>query len=96
MAQSDGDRTPRPGDLLILADGRRFQISSVEQGVRGWWFSAAGLDGSRLIQGNLQLDWDAASEGWRVAGSMHSNSRLEMPMPPSMRRAPTSKRKQFD
>jgi len=95
MVQS-GDPTPRSGDLLILADGRPFQLSSVEEGARGWWFTASALDGSRLIQGNLHLHWDAECEGWRVAGSMRPNSSLKVTMPPSMRRAPGSKRKQFD
>lgn len=96
MPQSDGDRTPQSSELLILADGRRFQIASVERGARGWWFTATAHDGSCMVQGNLPLDWDAECRGWRVADAVTPGPSKDVAVPPSMRRAPAPKRKQLD
>src|SRR5258708_25490049 len=40
-----GVRTPQSGEPLILADGRRFVFATIENDLRGWWFTAFAHDG---------------------------------------------------
>ena len=75
-------RTPQCGEILMLADGRRFVITSTEAGLRGWWFTAQAQDGSRTLQGNLLLTWDAHGGVWRPAGMRAAS------VPRSMGQAP--------
>src|SRR3954469_4320129 len=58
-------RTPQPGEPLIIADGRRFVFATVEDDVRGWWFSARAQDGRSELQGNTRLVWDSQASAWR-------------------------------
>jgi len=48
-------RIPQTGDALILTDHRRFIPRAAEEGLRGWWFTAAAEDGSSTLQGNLRI-----------------------------------------
>lgn len=86
---------PKPGDVLILSDGRRFRVSHAEAGLRGWWFSAVAQDGSSTLQGNLQLEWDPQMRAWRPEGARDSGSPA-IPLPPSMRSVSAAKRKQLE
>ena len=65
LSTEQGSRTPRSGEPLILADGRRFVFATVESDVRGWWFSAFAQDGRTSLQGNTRLAWDSQSRAWR-------------------------------
>ena len=58
-------RTPQSGEPLIVADGRRFVFATVEDDVRGWWFTAIAPDGRSTLQGNTRLTWDSQSSAWR-------------------------------
>jgi hypothetical protein len=105
MSQQDQNRTPQAGETLILSDGRHFRVSSAEVGVRGWWFSATAQDGSSVLQGNLELEWDARGCVWRPHPSPSPSSRPQgaltseaagVSLPPSMRSISSPKRKQLD
>ncbi|MGE5803165.1 MAG: hypothetical protein ACM358_13015 [Gemmatimonadota bacterium] len=91
----DEPRTPESGETLILSDGRRFRVSRAEAGVRGWWFTASAQDGSCVLQGNLALEWDPRARVWRPKGTLPSDV-SDIALPPSMRSAPSAKRKQLD
>ena len=69
MPHGNGSRSPRSGDALILADGRRFIVTVIEGGVRGWWFTATAHDGRKTLQGNIHLEWDPQSLAWRPRGT---------------------------
>jgi hypothetical protein len=69
MPHGNGSRSPRAGDSLILADGRRFILTGIEDGVRGWWFTAAAPDGRKTLQGNIHLEWDPQALVWRPNGT---------------------------
>lgn len=70
LSQLTGSGKPQSGETLILSDGRRFRVSSAVSGLRGWWFTATAEDGSSVLQGNLQLDWDARTCVWRPHGDV--------------------------
>jgi len=53
---------------LILVDGRRFVLATVENGIRGWWFTARAHDGRCTLQGNTRLAWDSQTTAWRPDG----------------------------
>ena len=95
MPQLDQPRTPESGQTLILADGRHFRVSSAEAGRRGWWFTATAQDGSCILQGNLDLEWDARARVWRPKGTVTPDV-SDTALPPSMRSAPSPKRLQLD
>ncbi|HYU30325.1 MAG TPA: hypothetical protein VEK83_14930 [Gemmatimonadales bacterium] len=61
-------RTPQSGESLILVDGRRFVLATVENGIRGWWFTARAHDGRSTLQGNTRLAWDSQTTAWRPDG----------------------------
>jgi hypothetical protein len=87
--QESTARLPQSGELLVLADGRRFIVGEVQNGMRGWWFRATAQDGTSTLQGNLRLEWDAQLFAWRPAG--HHTAR-----PPSMWKTPQPKQRQVD
>ncbi len=60
-----GVRTPQSGEPLILADGRRFVFATIENDLRGWWFTAFAHDGRSTLQGNTRLAWDSQASAWR-------------------------------
>jgi len=82
-------RTPQPGDLLILPDGREFVLDAATDGtgVRGWWFKAHASDNARTLQGNLKLDWDARAQTWRPAGERPAAPAPAAPAPQAPRAA---------
>ncbi len=82
MPHGNGSRSPRSGDALILADGRRFVVTVIEDGVRGWWFTAADPIGHKTLQGNIRLEWNAEALAWRPTGTR------EISPPHGMLRAP--------
>src|SRR2546422_6691085 len=75
--------TPQSGEELIFADGRRFTLAAVENGVRGWWFTARAHDGRSTVQGNLRLTWDSQARAWRPDGKQPV-----APQPGPIRRTP--------
>jgi hypothetical protein len=95
LPHSEETRPLESGETLILADGRRFRVSSVEDGARGWWFRATALDGSCALQGNLELQWDGSAHVWRPVGTPAEES-PDIPTPPSMGNASAPKRKQLN
>jgi hypothetical protein len=82
-------RLPQSGELLVLADGRRFVVGEIQNGMRGWWFRATAQDGSSTLQGNLRLAWDPQLSGWRPTAN-------HTPLPPSIRKASQPKQRQVD
>jgi hypothetical protein len=87
--EEEAARFPKSGEVVVLADGRRFIVGEVQDGPRGWWFRALAQDGSTTLQGNLRLEWDPQLSVWRPAGSHNS-------LPPSMRRTSQPKQRQLD
>jgi hypothetical protein len=85
----DHPRTPESGETLILSDGRHFLVSRPENGLRGWWFTATAQDGSCILQGNLELEWDSRARVWRPQGPRTSVP--DIALPPSMRSTPSPK-----
>jgi len=69
VPQAERTRTPNAGETLILADGRRFVVSSAATDARGWWFTATAQDGASTLQGSLSLEWDAQAGVWRPLGA---------------------------
>lgn len=69
MPPGNGTPSPQSGDALILPDGRRFVVGRIENGVRGWWFTAATPDGRKTLQGNIRLEWDPQEHVWRPNGT---------------------------
>jgi len=69
VAPESGSHAPASGDTLVLTDGRLFTLTNVENGVRGWWFSAMAWDGTCTLHGNMRLEWDAQANVWRPAGA---------------------------
>ena len=94
MDQICDQRLPQTGDTLILTDGRRFLIDVTHRGLRGAWFKATAQDGSCLLQGNLQLRWDAHTGAWRpqAAPAMRSTRAI----PPSMLKVARPAQRQID
>lgn len=88
-------RAPQSGDILILIDGRRFVIDSVDQSSRGWWFKARAQDESCVLQGNLRLRWNVVARAWcpQEAGS---ESAPTSPLPFSMQRPSQPRAQQID
>ncbi len=88
-----GSRTPQPGDLLILTDGRSFVLDEAGDGagVRGWWFKSHAPDNDRTLQGNLKLEWDARAQAWRPVGDKRA-----APQPRAARVNPPHRQKQLD
>jgi hypothetical protein len=41
---------------IFLWDGRKFIITAVENGLRGYWWRATALDGKSTLQGNMNID----------------------------------------
>jgi hypothetical protein len=91
----DQTRTPESGETLILSDGRRFRVSTAEVGQRGWWFTATAHDDSCILQGNLELEWDARVRVWRPKGTLTPDVPA-IAVPPSMRSTPSARRRQLD
>ena len=79
-------RSPQPGEALVLHDQRRFALSSVDNGARGWWITARSADGTTLLQGNFPLEWDAALGTWRP-------EKMATPSEPAQRSHPTPYRR---
>ena len=96
MPHLDQPRTPESGEPLILPDGRHFRVSSAELGLRGWWFTATAQDGSCILQGNLELEWDLRGRVWRPKGTPPADVPAAIALPPSMRSTPSPKRLQVD
>jgi len=73
-----GVRTPQSGEPLILADGRRFVFATIENDLRGWWFTAFAHDGRSTLQGNTRLAWDSQASAWRPdpARQVHEQRRV--------------------
>jgi hypothetical protein len=86
-----GGLTPQPGEALILLDGRRFTLSTVQAGVRGWWFTATAHDGSCTLQGNLRLTWDVQRQCWCTGEVLSAPA-----VPQSLRRKAQPRLKQTD
>jgi len=82
-------RLPQAGEPLVLADGRRFVVAEIQNGVRGWWFLATAHDGNSTLQGNLRLEWDSQSLAWRSAAAHAATPR-------SMSTAPQTRLKHVD
>ena len=82
-------RLPQAGESLVLADGRRFVVAEIQNGVRGWWFLATAQDGNSTLQGNLRLEWDSQSQAWRSAAA-------HVATPRSMSTAPQTRLKHVD
>lgn len=80
-----GTRTPQSGDTLILTDGRRFVVESVDQSPHGCWFKARALDGSCLLQANLALCWDGVTRAWYPGP--REGAATAAPLPPSRQRS---------
>ncbi len=80
---------PQAGESLVLADGRRFVVTEIQNGIRGWWFLATAQDGNSTLQGNLRLEWDSHSLAWRSAAAHAATPR-------SMSTAPQTRLKQAD
>ena len=55
VTTEQGVRTPQSGEPLILADGRRFVFATIENDLRGWWFTAFAHDGRSTLQGNTLM-----------------------------------------
>jgi hypothetical protein len=91
MAHESRSRTPQSGELLILADSRRFVIADAETGIRGWWFTATSQDGRSTLQGNLRLEWDSQAAAWRPAGVRRGPAQHRV-----MRLTPQPRYKQLD
>lgn len=94
MTPEQHTRSPESGDVLILTDGRHFVVESADQRSRGWWFTARAKDGSSLLQGNLELQWDVGARAWRPASQPATVA--PPPLPPSMQRPSQPKAKQTD
>jgi hypothetical protein len=50
---------------MILADGRRFRIDTIDMPSRGWWFSATAERAHIRLEANWPLIWDEAAKAWR-------------------------------
>jgi hypothetical protein len=86
-------RMPQAGEIVMLSDGRKFRLSGVENGPRGWWFTACAVDGSSILQGNLEFAWDPEARVWREERARPLRP-SETPLPPSMRSTGAPKHKQ--
>jgi hypothetical protein len=81
VAPEQESRTPKTGEPLILADGRRFVFATVETDVRGWWFTASAHDGRSTLQGNTRLAWDSQANAWRPEGGRRVPERRRVVRP---------------
>ena len=89
LPMPDDTRKPQAGEPIVLADGRRFVVTQIEHGGRGWWFMARAEDGSTALQGNLRLEWDSQAGVWRPTGTRSA-------VPPSMRKPGQQRVRQMD
>lgn len=84
---------PQAGEILMLSDGRQFRLSGAESGPRGWWFTAAAVDGSSILQVNLEFAWDPEARVWREERARPVEP-SETSLPRSLRGAGAPKQKQ--
>jgi hypothetical protein len=84
---ADAERTPHPGDALLIEGTRLFLITGVDPSVRGFWFTARAADGATALQANYALAWDDSKGLWVSEGGRLDPSSSARRHPVRLRRA---------